>query len=934
MIVLFALLYILLAPALTKANSPNPTYDEQMLEVFGQNYTSLSYNVNAIVQSDADNFGAYYLLNGYTDAGYWYQAGIEWNVTATSNTFIFAYEVANPSGSYLTPNVVVLIPFSKTVTPNDNILIAMKVHDGNVIMNATDENNGAFAAANLISLDIPSNAITFVGTNSLTNQYGYFTGLMTEQPHSEAYTGTEQPVTYDMYMMSNALSTAILGSIEYWSIQANSISFASNAITFQSFIYNGTYQKANAIEYITGNYPLSANTPTVIGSATGVYRGKFIGITEVNSIVNGTSPYAYQWYENYSSAEGLVFPPPYYTKAADCGGGTYVLCNFSTNSITSEGEYRFKALVNDTANALQNAGSVFSNAVHVIVNATPTLGLTPSNATLDSGQYETYTITDYNGIGPFNTELYNVTGSKQQGSNVTISSPLGYGLVTFKTIATGTFTYNAISTDQGVSPHYLFNSIGSTITVNPDLTTPTLSPSSSQAILINTSSGQSVAFTASWSDGTPDYTAKLYSSSTSTCDSGSTLVQTKSPLSSSSTTFSGVSPTSTTWYCVVVNDSASTPESVTSAAAELVPFLRYVNITISNNQGAATPSTFQQLLDINSNDYKTYEAGNLDNVEFFTVSGQSINVIPSWLESGNSNSSTGTIYWIKLGSSISAHSDATVYMGMKSLGTNLFNGGSSGTTGEAPQLSGTYGEYDNGANVFNKYTNFSGTSVPGSMSVLSGASGIIIVDDNIKLNNTAGRTEGVYFTSAVSAPEAVDTLVTSYTNTGGAPGVSVAEGESTSVSGAEQPPGSYGVGGSTGGTAQTQLFYEPSGGGSSTVLNQTSFPARPFVYTIAWGATGKETALQNYTTILNSTNNAMSLPSTYYPIIEVNGGAFSATAKYQWLRARAYPPNGVMPSASSGSGGVENIVVRKPSLITCINPSAVKEANGTVMSVC
>ncbi|MGC8566942.1 MAG: hypothetical protein ACP5M8_04760 [Caldisphaera sp.] len=34
------------------------------------------------------------------------------------------------------------------------------------------------------------------------------------------------------------------------------------------------------------------------------------------------------------------------------------------------------------------------------------------------------------------------------------------------------------------------------------------------------------------------------------------------------------------------------------------------------------------------------------------------------------------------------------------------------TTGEAPQLSPTYAEYDDGANVFNNYWNFARTSLP------------------------------------------------------------------------------------------------------------------------------------------------------------------------------------------------------------------------------
>ena len=802
-------------------------------------------------------------------------------------------------------------------------------------MNATDLNT---SASNQTSYNAFGANTFFGGLNP------YYTGLLTEQYHGATYNGTEQP---ELYKTSNALNASwfVIQETQYvnsvptnigWTSGTSSLNnFTSNPNAFTPpFNYNGTTVKANASEFITGNYPLDVHQP--FPSSHGIYVGNTISIGNTTE-KNGTSPYVYQWYENYtglgSSATSFAF-----AKAPDCGIGNVpnssaVNCTLS-GSAQKSGVYRFKMQVNDSSSSLQNSGIANSTIAVVSVGNAPSLLLSPNGGEFDSGQDITFNITAYGGIGPFAAELYNISGSKQQDSNITIPNPGGKGSVSFTSGTTGTFSYNAVATDQSHTPHYIFHSASSAITVNPDLTTPTLSPSSSQAILINTSSSQSVAFTASWSDGTPDYTARLYSSSTSTCNSGSTLVQTKSSLSSSSTTFSGVSPTTTTWYCVVVNDSASTPTAATSAAAKVVPFLRYVNITISNSQGSATPSPFQQLLDINSNDYKTYEAGNLDNVEFFTVSGQSINVIPSWLESGNSNSSTGTIYWIKLGSSISAHSDATVYMGMKSLGTNLFNGGSSGTTGEAPQLSGTYGEYDNGANVFNKYTNFSGTALPSSMSVLSGVGGSDTFSNYAQLQNNAGSTEGIYFTSAISAPEAVDTLVTSYTNTGGAPGVSVAEGESTSVSGAEQPPSSYGIGGSTGGTAQTQLFYEQSGGGSSTVLNQTSFPARPFVYTIAWGASGKETALQNYTTVLNSTNNALSLPSTYYSIIEVNGGAFSATAKYQWLRARAYPPNGVMPSASSSSGGVENIVVRKPSLITCTNPSTVKEANGTVMSVC
>ncbi len=123
----------------------------------------------------------------------------------------------------------------------------------------------------------------------------------------------------------------------------------------------------------------------------------------------------------------------------------------------------------------------------------------------------------------------------------------------------------------------------------------------------------------------------------------------------------------------------------------------YVPITISNAQGSATPNGFQQRVIINAPNFGYYEASNMQNVEFFYSNGQ---VIPSWLEMGN-NSYSKTVYWLKL-NSIGASSSEVIYMGFAAPSTNLFNGN---TVGEAPQLSPTYAEYDNGGNIFNIYAN-------------------------------------------------------------------------------------------------------------------------------------------------------------------------------------------------------------------------------------
>ena len=112
------------------------------------------------------------------------------------------------------------------------------------------------------------------------------------------------------------------------------------------------------------------------------------------------------------------------------------------------------------------------------------------------------------------------------------------------------------------------------------------------------------------------------------------------------------------------------------------------------------------MITVDSATYSSYEAPNLQNVEFFDSNGS---VIPSWLESGDSNSSSDSIYWLNLGNGIPANSSITINMGFAPTSINLFN---PQMTGEAPELSKTYGEYDDGRNIFKYYNNF-GNSTSG-----------------------------------------------------------------------------------------------------------------------------------------------------------------------------------------------------------------------------
>jgi hypothetical protein len=64
-------------------------------------------------------------------------------------------------------------------------------------------------------------------------------------------------------------------------------------------------------------------------------------------------------------------------------------------------------------------------------------------------------------------------------------------------------------------------------------------------------------------------------------------------------------------------------------------------------------------------------------------------------------------------------------MGFAPLTTSLFN---NVNTGEAPQLSSTYAEYDDGANIFNFYDNFAGT-------VLNTSKWNILTNENYSVDN-------------------------------------------------------------------------------------------------------------------------------------------------------------------------------------------------------
>jgi hypothetical protein len=359
-------------------------------------------------------------------------------------------------------------------------------------------------------------------------------------------------------------------------------------------------------------------------------------------------------------------------------------------------------------------------------------------------------------------------------------------------------------------------------------------------------------------------------------------------------------------------------------------------ITIDNTQSSATPSPFQQMIQLNESTYKPYISYTASTANFeFSYSNNTI--IPAWIESDNSGVLT---IWLKL-YSIPASSSITIYIDFASLTTNLLS--SSGTTGigEAPQLSPTYGEYDDGASVFSLYSNFYDTlagysakifignfaptpttSPYNSVELLDNSGGVgayILSPNNISLGNYILQTYWSYsgYADGFSVSLWGNPNTTYYGGGGDSPGMSNGltyhyefyTGGGTPPSGNPNEAAVFSLNNNDNGPFITSA--PASSGGTYYVYSQIAF------YNIG-SDSGTVAIYSNATTSVSTPNNIApaelysptyqsianfsSIPLSASPILFGAGsGAYFSYVYIYWALMRAYPPNGVMPSVSFGS---------------------------------
>ena len=306
----------------------------------------------------------------------------------------------------------------------------------------------------------------------------------------------------------------------------------------------------------------------------------------------------------------------------------------------------------------------------------------------------------------------------------------------------------------------------------------------------------------------------------------------------------------------------------------------------SGSLAIATPAPFQQMITIDSSTYSQYINAQWTNVEFTTSPGATGSVLQAWVESGATNSATSTIVWVNLPNGIAGGGSTTIYMNF--MPYNVMS--ASGPTGEAPQLSSTYAQYDNGAKVFNFYDNFAGTSLNTSKWI-SYESGVAInVNNDITFTGPSTCTPdygGISTVSGTSAPTIFEADFISLSGQSGCSPDTIAEtiGNTASSDGYAFNSWSSSV---ADGSAE---FGE---GGQTSPALTVSTGIMGFV----WINTGNYYALKNYIAYQGT--------STIIPISPTIYGALGqwsyagGTTVIQWARKRAYPPNGVMPTATVG----------------------------------
>lgn len=290
-----------------------------------------------------------------------------------------------------------------------------------------------------------------------------------------------------------------------------------------------------------------------------------------------------------------------------------------------------------------------------------------------------------------------------------------------------------------------------------------------------------------------------------------------------------------------------------------------IPVNIVNTQSGATSTGFQQML---SSFPTNALQGNF--VIYNSISGA---LAPAWVESSNT-------VWVQLGANTIAGSSSANgiwYIGYGSSSTNFFISGND--MNEAPQLSSTYGQYDNGNTVFTFYDNGKGSTLAGWWNQPSGVTATVNDGFAVAVSSSYNWI-GIYTTQTFSLPFIAESYLY-YDGSTNVPSICT-QYAYTAQSKVGSSPG-WGTGGS--------CSVSPTGNGNNAGSMVASANQ---VFSSIWTSSTQAIDV-NYVQQVSQTS---TISGTSYIGF---GGLGGLTAHSTWIRVREYPPSGVMPSVTYGS---------------------------------
>ncbi len=346
-------------------------------------------------------------------------------------------------------------------------------------------------------------------------------------------TGTS-PYTYQWYSgsSSSCQSDNPIANANGLSYTATPTSTTYYCVKEQDSAYNPESVYTNTYKILVTQNPLS--TPSISSTSYNIDDGQSVQITIAWS--GGTMPYSVSLYS--SSSSSCSSSSTLITTQSSLNTNTAVFSSLNPSSTIY-----YCAYVTDSASI---PVTLNSNTIKITVNPqliAPTI--TPTSVTIDNGQNIQIALGVLTtGASPYTYQWYNGSSS------------------CLDTLISGS-TSNSITVSPNVNMHYcakIFDSVSSQVSSASSyvVVSPALGTLSITANNLVIDDGQQVKISSSITGGTMPYAYQWYSGSSSSCSSDSQI----NGATSNSIT---ISPTSTTYYCLSLSDSAYQKESSESS---------------------------------------------------------------------------------------------------------------------------------------------------------------------------------------------------------------------------------------------------------------------------------------------------------------------------------------------------------------------------------